>query len=266
MEYIEFIQNKDRNRVKAKEIENSISKLETIKNIAKTHRQYFSKLNIVRQQIEDYLKNDSHTSIAELDNKLKHFIQDIPTLESRVFELESITNFPTNEIENEIKNHIHFCYNGMDIDKINLAIGKSNSLLSKLNSERVRVQKEKEANQLERERVEQERLAKLERERLQKIENDRKEKERLERLERERLEQERLAELELERIERERLEREKKEKQELYIKIAKYVAIAIGIGLALWMIFAFIIPFIVQWWWAILLIGGGIAYLIFKDK
>lgn len=266
MEYIEFIQNKDKNRLKVKEIENSISKLEAIKNIAKTHSKYFSKLNIVRQQIQEYLKNDSHTSIAELDNKLKHFIQNIPTLESRVYELENITNFPTNEIENEIKNHIHFCYNGMDIDKINLSIEKSNSLLSKLNLERVRVQKEKEASQLEKERLEKEQLAKLERERLQKIENERKEKERQERLEREKIEQERLAKLERERLERERLEREKKEKQELYIKIAKYVAIAIGVGLALWIIFAFIIPFIVQWWWAILLVGGGIAYLIFKEK
>ena len=266
MEYTEFIQNKDKNRVKAKEIENSISKLEAIKSIAKTHSKYFSKLNIVRQQIQEYLKNDSHSSIAELENKLKHFIQNIPTLESRIFELENISNFPTNEIENEIKNHIHFCYNGMDIDKINLSIEKSNSLLSKLNSERIRIQKEKEANQLEKERLEKERLAKLERERLQKIENERKERERQERLERERIEQERLAKLERERLERERLEREKKEKQELYIKIAKYVAIAIGIGLALWIIFAFIIPFIVAYWWLILLIGGGIAYFAFKDK
>lgn len=197
MEYIEFIQNKDKNRVKAKEIENSISKLEAIKSIAKTHSKYFSKLNFVRQQIQEYLKNDNHSSIAELENKLKHFIQNISTLESRIIELENTSNFPTNEIENEIKDHIHFYYNGMDIDKINLSIEKSNSLLSKLNSERIRIQNEK---------------------------------------------------------------------QELYIKIAKYVAIAIGVGLALWIVFAIIIPFIVAYWWLILLIGGGIAYFIFKDK
>lgn len=266
MEYIEFIQNKDKNRIKIREIENSISSLNSIKNITKSHSKYFSKLNIIRQQVEEYLRNDSPNAIFELDNKLKTFTQNIPNLESKVFELEQISNFPTAEIENEIKNHIHFCYNGMDIDKINFAFEKCNTLMSKLNSERIRVQREKDAKKLEDERLEQERLEKLERQRKQKIENEKREKERLERLERERLEQERLAQIERKRLERERLEREKKEKQELYIKIAKYVAIAIGVGLALWIIFAFIIPFIVAYWWLILLIGGAIAYFIFKDK
>lgn len=266
MEYIEFIQNKDKNKVKIKEIENSISKLDIIKNIAKTHSKYFSKFNIIRHQVEDFLKNESPNSIDELENKIKHFTQNISNLESKVFELENISNFPTTEVENEIKNHIHFCYNGMDIDKINIGIDKCNSLITKLSSEKNRIQKEKEARKQEEERLERERLAKIESERLQKIENERKEKERKERLERERIEQERLAKLEKERLERERLEREKKEKQELYIKIAKYVAIAVGIGLALWIIVAFIIPFLMAWWWLILLIGGAIAYFAFKDK
>ena len=48
------------------------------------------------------------------------------------------------------------------------------------------------------------------------------------------------------------------------LKIAKYVGIAILIGFGLWLIIAFVIPFVIEWWWAILLGAGAIGFLIYK--
>lgn len=233
--YIDFILEKISNRTKLLELETLLKKLTTLKDNLQSNKIFLNKYEGIKYQIYSYLNKGSKNDIIEVERKVQNFCTSIKGFDLKLMELDKIEDIPTKELENEIKTFIQNSYKNLKIDDINIALGTCGSLIDKVELERIRIKSDKEREKQEKERLE---------------------KERLERLERERVERERL--------ERERLEREKQEKKELYIKIAKYVGIGIAILFALWLLLAVIIPFIVEFWWLLLLIGGVIAYFKFK--
>lgn len=67
-----------------------------------------------------------------------------------------------------------------------------------------------------------------------------------------------IAEMEQFEIDKKLAEEEKKK------RTIKYVLIGIGSLIGLYLIVAFVIPFIIEWWWAILIAAIGIGWLISK--
>lgn len=191
--------------------------------------------NIVRShstKIDKYkgIKNQINTeiknynSIPNLKSSLEKFVTDVSVLDTVLSELNNINDFPTSQTETETKNHISYCNITMQLQDVKSTIDKTVNIANKIRAERNRIENENRAYQEQQER---------------------------ERLERERIERERLAE-------------EAERRKERNLKIAKYVGIALAIGVGIWILLAFIIPFIMEWWWAILLIAVAIGYFASK--
>jgi hypothetical protein len=234
MEYVDFVKTKRQNNLKVAELKEKKMQVEKLEELFSNTEKYLNKFKGVENQFHGLLKNTSGTSISNSLKLAKEFSNKAPVVDDKLVELESVTNFPTDEVQSNFQNQIQLIRSNMDVQNMDFAIKKSDKLIDKLYSERKRIEKELELKRLEELRLERERKERLEKERLAKIEKERKEKERLEKerlakIERERLEKERLEAERLARIEAERLAKIEKKQ-----KIAKYIGIAVAVSFGIW--------------------------------
>ena len=265
MEYIDFVKTKKQYNLRVIQLQEKKIQVEKLEEIFSNTEKYLSKFKGIENQFKQLLTDASFSGVNDSLKLAEKFSRKAPLVDDKLVELESFTSFPTDEVQANFQNQIQLIRSNLDVQNMDFAIKKSAKLIETLHSERRRLEKELELKRLEELRLEGERKERLEKERLSKIEKERKEKERLERerlakAERERLEKERLEANRLARLEVERQARLKRNK-----KIAKYIGIALAIGLGIWIIIAFIIPFVVEWWPALLLLAIAIGYFALKD-
>ncbi len=201
-----------------------------------------SKYKVIEKEFENYINANASniTSLSQVSHKIGFTAKKIDELQKQIDENDTLLVMVSSETSSYFWNNYNSILN--KVPELNIAnVQPTIDLLKRQYNEiskgeddlQITIQNEKRRREAE---------AKAEIERKKKEEEGRLRQEKLKR------------------------EKEERERQEAQQKLIKGIFIFLGVCIGIWIFVAYILPFILVWWWLILIVIGVIVYKVFKDS